>query len=190
MGIECQIICFVHTHRFAGPHPQLFDWATRYFANSDQEPVLPVYLQHEGHSQTIIGIEHRKANNERHLLMFDPGVKSARMRQTGGNENRWLDDTVRRAVGRVAKPSYEMLLFTGNLLAGEDLERAKAKSRNGIAGQRFVSWGNFFPCDCPGKMALFLQRPWSFLLREFQWMTLFRVLFYRGQRFRICFLGG
>jgi zinc finger-containing ubiquitin peptidase 1 len=139
MGIECKISSFVHHHRFAGPHPQLFDWVERYFAGSDENPRLPVYLQHAGHSQTIVGIEKRKNQNDRHLLVFDPGVKKERIRATSGNEIRWLDETVRRSTAKIDKPSYEILVITGKVLSREEQLGMKISTKNGISGERFVS---------------------------------------------------
>jgi hypothetical protein len=33
---------------------------------------MPLYLQHQGHSRTVVGIE-VASDGEAHLLMFDPG---------------------------------------------------------------------------------------------------------------------
>jgi hypothetical protein len=33
---------------------------------------MPLYLQHQGHSRTVVGIEVAR-NGETHLLVFDPG---------------------------------------------------------------------------------------------------------------------
>merc|ERR1712154_260395 len=37
--------------------------------------IPPLYFQHQGHSQTIIGIIHNKRSGIRHLLVLDPSVK-------------------------------------------------------------------------------------------------------------------
>lgn len=37
-----------------------------------QTELLPLYLQHQGHSRTIVGMETSKSG-ETHLLLFDPG---------------------------------------------------------------------------------------------------------------------
>ena len=41
-------------------------------SNVQQTELLPLYLQHQGHSRTIVGMETAKSG-ETHLLLFDPG---------------------------------------------------------------------------------------------------------------------
>ena len=41
-------------------------------SNVQQTELLPLYLQHQGHSRTIVGMETVKSG-ETHLLLFDPG---------------------------------------------------------------------------------------------------------------------
>ncbi|KAG2217374.1 hypothetical protein INT45_007384 [Circinella minor] len=102
LGIRCTILDF---HRPSGPnntHETLFDWIQSYFQNAvskqkqqdeneeeghstnnkkdkivhiTQRP--PLYLQHSGHSRTVIGIELLK-DGKRNLIMFDPGRRMLR----------------------------------------------------------------------------------------------------------------
>lgn len=139
MGIEVHIDYFVHQHANYGPHPKLFEYAQKHFLPAATAPVLPLYLQHSGHSQTIVGYEQRQESKDSNLLVFDPGVRSERMRFTSGSETRWLDQTVRRPSSKLSKPSYEVLVVTGRVLSPEDQTRAKAASAFGIKGGRFVS---------------------------------------------------
>lgn len=61
------------------PNKELFDWVVSHFEQQEQlraltgAPILPVYLQHFGHSRTIVGFERGK-NNQVNLLIFDPSV--------------------------------------------------------------------------------------------------------------------
>lgn len=62
-----------------GSHPELFNWVLQYFQKyEDFKP--PLYLQHQGHSRTIIGIEQY---NDGHLslLVFDPSHTPEQMSQ-------------------------------------------------------------------------------------------------------------
>lgn len=81
-------------HQPTGPgdtHPRLFEWVKNYFSlsfsNSARIPprvvktnLPPIYLQHQGHSRLIIGMEERKNGNVA-LLLFDPGCFPAEMRK-------------------------------------------------------------------------------------------------------------
>ncbi|KAG0191879.1 hypothetical protein DFQ28_010740 [Apophysomyces sp. BC1034] len=103
LGIRCTIIDF---HQRSGPnnsHDALFDWIQSYFESTEKEKEKPqvdrnaldllmessrkklvhitdrppLYLQHSGHSRTVIGIELLKDGN-RNLIMFDPGRRMLR----------------------------------------------------------------------------------------------------------------
>ncbi|KAF7725771.1 hypothetical protein EC973_009388 [Apophysomyces ossiformis] len=103
LGIRCSIIDF---HQRSGPnnsHDTLFDWIQYYFEGPKEEKEKPkpnqnaldmlmqssrqklvhitdrppLYLQHSGHSRTVVGIELLKDGN-RNLIMFDPGRRMLR----------------------------------------------------------------------------------------------------------------
>jgi hypothetical protein len=64
-------------HRFQPaiyvPHTEMFKWVWNYFESCRARKdtvIAPLYLQHDGHSRTIIGAE--KLNNRISLLLFDP----------------------------------------------------------------------------------------------------------------------
>ncbi|OBZ86262.1 Zinc finger with UFM1-specific peptidase domain protein, partial [Choanephora cucurbitarum] len=66
-------------------HHELMDWIQSYFSadiRSGHQTVYitdrpPLYLQHQGHSRTVIGIELLKSG-KRNLIMFDPGRRILR----------------------------------------------------------------------------------------------------------------
>lgn len=82
LGLHCRIIDFP---RPSGPkrgHPLLLNWIVQYFNCEDTKnnnvfvtSKPPLYLQHEGHSKTIIGImcEDGRNLNPVKILVFDPG---------------------------------------------------------------------------------------------------------------------
>ncbi|CAL8287286.1 unnamed protein product [Merluccius merluccius] len=89
LGIRASITDF---HKPTGPgdtHPRMFEWVKQYFAQSSrggrlpprvvQTSLPPLYLQHQGHSRSIIGVEERK-NGSLCLLVLDPdcGLANAR----------------------------------------------------------------------------------------------------------------
>ncbi|XP_044214035.1 zinc finger-containing ubiquitin peptidase 1 [Thunnus albacares] len=90
LGISARIIDF---HQPTGPgdtHPQLFDWMKQYFCQSSRSSRLPprliqtslppLYLQHQGHSRTVVGLEQKK-NGSLCLLLLDPGSSSSDTRK-------------------------------------------------------------------------------------------------------------
>ncbi|KAJ8290912.1 hypothetical protein GJAV_G00019120 [Gymnothorax javanicus] len=89
-GVRARIVDF---HQPSGPgntHPRLFEWVKRYFSTCTSSTRLPprviqttqppIYLQHQGHSRSIVGVEQRK-NGSLYLLLFDPGCPPGDMRK-------------------------------------------------------------------------------------------------------------
>ncbi|KAJ9593749.1 hypothetical protein L9F63_014722, partial [Diploptera punctata] len=70
LRIRCQLVDFHRPTSPDGGHPELFNWVLEYFQkNDDFKP--PLYLQHQGHSRTIVGVEQLK-DGGLCLLVFDP----------------------------------------------------------------------------------------------------------------------
>jgi hypothetical protein len=62
------------------PNQRLVSWVVDYFRRHSQSAhVAPLFLQHEGHSRTIVGVERR--NNATSLLLFDPSKKGIQVRK-------------------------------------------------------------------------------------------------------------
>ncbi|KAI9030115.1 peptidase family C78-domain-containing protein [Phycomyces nitens] len=105
LGIRCTIIDFHRPSGHNNAHDALFDWIQEYFENATKETDAkktiqgslsstifyltdqpPLYLQHSGHSRTIIGIEILK-DGQRNLIMFDPGRRMLRSNRKGHNHS-------------------------------------------------------------------------------------------------------
>ncbi|XP_072264896.1 zinc finger-containing ubiquitin peptidase 1 isoform X2 [Pyxicephalus adspersus] len=79
LHIKCRILDFHRPSSSSGTHPLLFEWVLNYYSSDACHSVGKVvcttkpaiYLQHHGHSRTIVGIEERK-NKSYCLLIFDP----------------------------------------------------------------------------------------------------------------------
>ncbi|KAM3959680.1 zinc finger-containing ubiquitin peptidase 1 [Aphomia sociella] len=80
LRIRCQLIDFHKPTGADGSHPALFDWVLRYFQNEPNAFKAPLYLQHQGHSRTIIGYEKHK-DGKATLLVLDPSHSPAQVRQ-------------------------------------------------------------------------------------------------------------
>ncbi|KAM5165350.1 zinc finger-containing ubiquitin peptidase 1 [Mantella aurantiaca] len=83
LHLKCRILDFHKPSSSSGTHPLLFEWVLNYYSSDachnagkvmcSSKPAI--YLQHQGHSRTIVGIEERK-NKTYCLLIFDPGHSS------------------------------------------------------------------------------------------------------------------
>ncbi|XP_030580558.1 zinc finger-containing ubiquitin peptidase 1 isoform X2 [Archocentrus centrarchus] len=129
LGISASIIDF---HMPTGPgdtHPQLFDWVKQYFSQSSrgsrlpsrliQTTLPPLYLQHEGHSRSIIGLE-QKNSGSLCLLLLDPGSSPSHTRKLLSR------DTVSTAIRSIRKfptslkhKQYQVVAAQGVLSAAE-----------------------------------------------------------------------
>lgn len=90
LNISARIIDFHQPTGCRNTHPQLFDWVKQYFSQPSKSSRLsprliqtclpPLYLQHQGHSRTVVGLEQRK-NGSLCLLLLDPGCSSFDIRK-------------------------------------------------------------------------------------------------------------
>ncbi|KAI9592254.1 peptidase family C78-domain-containing protein [Syncephalis fuscata] len=86
LGVKCHIIDFHCPSGPRGQHDELFRVVQEYF-DVDNHPLSqrsstnriyytqkpPLYLQHQGHSRCIVGLE-QLANGTQYLLLFDPAI--------------------------------------------------------------------------------------------------------------------
>ncbi|XP_062835735.1 zinc finger-containing ubiquitin peptidase 1 isoform X2 [Anolis carolinensis] len=132
LRLKSQIIDFHQPTGPSGTHPRLFEWILNYYSSDKENSAKvvcssrpPIYLQHQGHSRTIIGIEERK-NKSLCLLIFDPGTPSQEMQKLlkgiDGNNLRSL----RRFAGNLKHNQYQIVAIDGVLSVEEKIVRRKA----------------------------------------------------------------
>ncbi|KAJ2844760.1 hypothetical protein IWW36_005056 [Coemansia brasiliensis] len=94
LGIQAQIVDFHHPTMADGTHPALFEWIVEYFTNGATDTPAngnaaqnvrftarhPLYLQHQGHSRTVVGVE--LSDSGTNILLFDPDVAIAHSQDT------------------------------------------------------------------------------------------------------------
>lgn len=127
--IRCQLI---DCHRPTGPdgtHPELFKWCLDYFSSpADFKP--PIYLQHQGHSRTVIGIEQLtgKDGNEGslRLLVLDPSYSATQVSQllqtsTAASAMR----LIRKSLASMRAKQYQMVVVTGLIASEQDYHQSK-----------------------------------------------------------------
>ncbi|XP_063166854.1 zinc finger-containing ubiquitin peptidase 1 [Candoia aspera] len=132
LRLKCQIIDFHQSTGPSGTHPRLFEWVLNYYSSGKENNAKvmstskpPIYLQHQGHSRTIVGIEERK-NRCLCLLIFDPGCPSQEMQKLlkgiDGNNLKFL----RRLPGGLKHKQYQIVAVDGVLTEEEKVARRQA----------------------------------------------------------------
>ncbi|KAJ8686629.1 hypothetical protein QAD02_022423 [Eretmocerus hayati] len=85
LRIRCQMVDFHKPTSSDGSHPEMFRWVLKYFQKQDDfKP--PLYLQHQGHSRTIIGVEQLR-DGSIIMLVLDPSHSPAQMAQFNSTSN-------------------------------------------------------------------------------------------------------
>nr|XP_019596928.1 PREDICTED: zinc finger with UFM1-specific peptidase domain protein isoform X3 [Rhinolophus sinicus] len=126
LRVKCHIIDF---HKSTGPlgtHPRLFEWILNYYSSEREgSPKVvctakpPIYLQHQGHSRTVVGIEERK-NRTLCLLIFDPGCPSQEMQKLLKQDMEASNlKQLRKFVGNLKHKQYQIVAVEGVLTSEE-----------------------------------------------------------------------
>ncbi|CAF0817583.1 unnamed protein product [Rotaria sp. Silwood1] len=103
----------------------LFEWIRQYFQQQQENRnniIHPLYLQHEGHSRTIVGYEQFHNGNIR-LLIFDPSTSKFNIEKFFKNPFGEAH-IFRRSLQSFQKPVYQILVVRG-LLTPDEREAAK-----------------------------------------------------------------
>ncbi|XP_045478036.1 zinc finger-containing ubiquitin peptidase 1-like [Harmonia axyridis] len=126
LRIKCQLVDF---HRPTGPsgtHPEMFSWVLKYFENSiGGEFIPPLYLQHQGHSRTIMGIEiHRDGSLV--MLVLDPSHSPQQMAQFGdtGSANASLR-LLRKSEAAMKAKQYQIVAVVGTIDNEQQYQQSK-----------------------------------------------------------------
>nr|XP_023506736.1 zinc finger with UFM1-specific peptidase domain protein isoform X3 [Equus caballus] len=126
LRVKCHIVDF---HKATGPlgtHPRLFEWILNYYSSEREGgPKVvctskpPIYLQHQGHSRTVVGIEERK-NRTLCLLIFDPGCPSREMQKLLKQDMEASSlKQLRKFVGNLKHKQYQIVAVEGVLSSEE-----------------------------------------------------------------------
>lgn len=107
-----------------GSHPEMFSWVLRYFQRQDDfKP--PLYLQHQGHSRTIVGIEMYR-DGHLSLIVFDPSHSPDQMAQlksaTGSVPGMRL---IRKTLAAMRARQYQLVAVCGIMETEREYEVRK-----------------------------------------------------------------
>lgn len=110
MRIECQLVDFHRPTALNGCHPELFNYVLRYF-EQPRPHTPPLYLQHQGHSRTIIGIEQKASGLT--LLILDPSHSPRQVASLGSSQDSLR--LIRRGPNAMKAPQYQIVSVVGKL---------------------------------------------------------------------------
>ncbi|XP_026120306.1 ubiquitin carboxyl-terminal hydrolase ZUFSP-like isoform X2 [Carassius auratus] len=134
LNVKARIVDF---HKPTGPgdtHPRLFEWVKEYFSHSAsrgarlppkvvQTTLPPIYLQHQGHSRSIVGME-QKVNGNLCLLLFDPGCAPKEMRRVLSQDTAAaMVRRMRKFSGGLKHRQYQVVAVEGLLTPEEKRSR-------------------------------------------------------------------
>lgn len=126
MRIECQMVDFHRPSAPNGCHPDLFSYVLRYF-EQPRPHTPPLYLQHQGHSRTIIGIEQKASGFT--LLILDPSHSPRQVASLGSSQDSLR--LIRRGPNAMKAPQYQIVSVVGKLDTEEEYQvRTEARILN------------------------------------------------------------
>lgn len=117
MRIECQLMDFHRPSALNGCHPDLFNYVQRYF-EQPRPHTPPLYLQHQGHSRTIIGIEQKASGLT--LLILDPSHSPRQVASLGSSQDSLR--LIRRGPNAMKAPQYQIVSVVGKLDTEEEYQ--------------------------------------------------------------------
>ncbi|XP_078035022.1 zinc finger-containing ubiquitin peptidase 1 isoform X4 [Augochlora pura] len=107
-----------------GGHPEMFHWVLQYFQRCDDfKP--PLYLQHSGHSRTIIGVEQLRDGSIT-MLVLDPSHSPAQMAQFNSTSSALgAMRLVRKSIAAMKARQYQVVAVTGIMETELEYQQSK-----------------------------------------------------------------
>uniref|UniRef100_A0A914XHQ7 Zinc finger-containing ubiquitin peptidase 1 n=1 Tax=Plectus sambesii TaxID=2011161 RepID=A0A914XHQ7_9BILA len=121
--IRTKIVDFHRPTGTGSSHPMMFQWIWDYFG-SGADFIAPLYLQHQGHSRTVIGAEKTTFNTLR-LLILDPSFARARVEAIRTADSDGAIAFLRRPIGHMKKSQFQIIAVDGLIRDDAEYERAK-----------------------------------------------------------------
>ncbi|KAG7210085.1 hypothetical protein KM043_011657 [Ampulex compressa] len=124
LRIKCQIIDFHRPTNPDGGHPEMFNWVLQYFQKCDDfKP--PLYLQHQGHSRTIMGVEQLRYDCII-LIVLDPSHSPAQMAQFNSTSSALSAmRLVRKSIAAMKARQYQIVAVTGTMENEAEYQQSK-----------------------------------------------------------------
>ncbi|XP_047354397.1 zinc finger-containing ubiquitin peptidase 1-like isoform X1 [Vespa velutina] len=124
LKIKCQLVDFHRPTSVDGGHPEMFNWVLQYFQRCDDfKP--PLYLQHQGHSRTIMGVE-RLRDGSITMLVLDPSHSPSQMAQFNSTSSApGAMRLVRKSTAAMKAKQYQVVAVTGIMDTEEQYQQSK-----------------------------------------------------------------
>ncbi|XP_054015836.1 zinc finger-containing ubiquitin peptidase 1-like isoform X1 [Hylaeus anthracinus] len=124
LRIKCQLVDFHRPTNSDGGHPEMFNWVLQYFQRCDDfKP--PLYLQHQGHSRTIIGVEQLRDGSIT-MLVLDPSHSPAQMAQFNSTSSALgAMRLVRKSIAAMKARQYQVVAVTGIMETELEYQQSK-----------------------------------------------------------------
>ncbi|XP_047479525.1 zinc finger-containing ubiquitin peptidase 1-like isoform X2 [Penaeus chinensis] len=124
--IKCHLIDCHRPTGADGTHPELFRWCLEYFSKpAEFKP--PIYLQHQGHSRTIIGVEQLGGNEGGlRLLVLDPSHSPTQMSQLLHTQTAPAGmRLLRKPLSSMRAKQYQMVIVVGLMETEQEYKQSK-----------------------------------------------------------------
>lgn len=160
LGVWCTILDFDRLSAGDTPtHQLLLDWIQSYFENNSNSSSSdnaferlkgnnsvqktnrpPLYLQHAGHSRTVIGIEIGKDGKACHLIVLDPGRRRPEENNNNNNNAATCLRSYRISPEVLAKKNQYQLLVLGEVVDDRGPQGGGNIRWNPEAGYLLTEW--------------------------------------------------
>ncbi|XP_022107620.1 zinc finger with UFM1-specific peptidase domain protein-like [Acanthaster planci] len=141
---KCRLVDFHRPTGAGGTHPAMFEWVRDYFGKprssslklrvlgghgprgeTIQTRKTPLYLQHEGHSRTVVGCEVHKDGSIR-LLLFDPSYQVSDMQGLGlAKLDEYAMRPVRKSLAQMKSKQYQIVSVDRLMTSDQEYEQSK-----------------------------------------------------------------
>ncbi|XP_014236759.1 zinc finger with UFM1-specific peptidase domain protein-like isoform X1 [Trichogramma pretiosum] len=124
LRIKCQLMDFHRPTSPNGSHPEMFKWLLNYF-QKEEDFKPPLYLQHQGHSRTVIGVEQLR-NGTIFALVLDPSHSKSQMApfNNTGTANSAMR-LVRTSIAAMKAKQYQIVAVVGTMDTEMEYQQSK-----------------------------------------------------------------
>ncbi|XP_012064179.1 PREDICTED: zinc finger with UFM1-specific peptidase domain protein-like [Atta cephalotes] len=124
LRIKCQLVDFHRPTSADGGHPELFNWVLQYFQRcEDFKP--PLYLQHQGHSRTIMGVEQLRDGSIT-MLVLDPSHSPPQMAHFNSTSSApGAMRLVRKSTAAMKARQYQVVAVIGTMDTEAQYQQSK-----------------------------------------------------------------
>lgn len=124
LRINCLLVDFFSATGPNSTHPELFRWAQKYFENASENGfVPPLFLQHQGHSRTVIGVE-KESSHLVNLMILDPSWSKEKVSELEVADRTGLR-LLRICPSELKAKQYQIVAVNGVMGTDEEYESSK-----------------------------------------------------------------